>query len=191
MQREYTTATLALPGGHGTLMGLVSPRGHLRLRGSSGLRAPSPAPNVGPSWALSTLRKDGQPLLAWAPRPSSARAPLRRHRPTSCPAINIHKSLYSLGHQARVELGSPVPTPVARWLSGAHRHPPPLPSVPLADGSQAAASWPRTRRNCWVLWPSSLTLSTMSWAAAGDGYWRAAALVVATMPRSRSHSRLL
>lgn len=62
---------------------------------------------------------------------------------------------------------------------------------PSVLGSQAAASWPSTRRNCWVLWPSSLTLSTMSWAAVGDGYCRAAALVVATMPRRRSHSRLL
>lgn len=68
----------------------------------------------------------------------------------------------------------------------------PLPSPhTLVLGSQAAASWPRTRRNCCVLWPSSLTLSTMSWAAEGDGYCKAAALVVATMPRRRSHSRLL
>lgn len=157
----------------------ISSRGPLRPWGSRGLWAPAPCMQEDPSLLLSLV----------SPGPSSAWALLRKCCPISCPVINMYKSLDSLGHQAWAELGCLSPRlQHGNSLGAGVLLPTPIPPV---TSSQAAASWPRTRRNCWVLWPNSLTLSTMSWAAAGDGYCRAAALVVATMPRRRSHSRLL
>lgn len=90
-----------------------------------------------PPWTCSTLREDHQPgLSSWGP--SSAWAPLRRHRPTSCPIINMYKPLDSLEHQARAELRLPVPMPVA-WRPSWNMYPgqlgPPLPSSPALHPS--------------------------------------------------------
>lgn len=51
--------------------------------------------------------------------------------------------------------------------------------------------WLRAMRNCWVQPESSRTLSVMSRAAPGDGYCRAAVLVLTTMSFSFSQSALL
>lgn len=185
---EATHHSCACPvRGHGPLPGLVRPRGHLRPWGLRGPGAPSPAPALG-------LQRTQESLPAALGLGS--RAQLCSGSSEEAPAHVLPRHEYI---QIPGQSGAPGPGGAAAAcphacgtaaLWGPPR--PPSPALcPLADGSQAAASWPRTRRNCWVLWPSSLTLSTMSWAAAGDGYCRAAALVVATMPRRRSHSRLL